>query len=124
MTNNFEEKKSYLYIANGFSYKKYVKKNIENIARWIIDDGQQICEHQLLNTKKEYNADDFVKFFSKNNTAGFNSIFEYASKLRKKYKISSQSKPSSFEKNLHYLQKLFNLTNDETEFLGFTIRTS
>ncbi|MBE6452041.1 MAG: AAA family ATPase [Alphaproteobacteria bacterium] len=124
MTNNFEEKKSFLYIANGLSYKKYVKRNIENIARWIIDDGQKICEHQLLNTKKEYNADDFVKFFSKNYTAGFNSIFEYASKLRKKYRISSQSKPSSFEKNLHYLQKLFNLSNDEIEFLGFIIRTT
>lgn len=123
MTNNFEEKKSFLYIANGLSYKKYVKRNIEPITGWIIDEGQNICEHQLLITKKEYNADDFVKFFNKNSIAGFKSIIEYALKLRKKYKISSQSKPSSFEKNLHYLQKLFSLSNDETEFLGFIIRT-
>ena len=45
MMNDFEEKKTLLYIANGLSNKKFVKINVEKIAEWIIDDGQKFCEH-------------------------------------------------------------------------------
>ena len=85
MTNNFEEKKTLLYIANGLSNKSFVKKNIENIAEWIIEDGQKFCEHKLLDTKEEYNERDFMKFFNKNRKHGINNILGYASKIKAKY---------------------------------------
>ncbi len=121
MTNNFEEKKTLLYIANGLSNKSFVRKNIENIAKWIIEDGQKFCEHKLMETE-EYDRYDFVKFFNKNRKNCINNILEYASKLNNKYKISSKNKPSSLEQNLLFLQKLFNLSHDDTEFLGFLVR--
>ena len=121
MTNNFEEKKMLLYIANGLSNKKFVKINIEKIAEWIIEDGQKFCEHKLMETE-EYNRYDFMKFFNKNQRIVTNNILEYAYKISKKYKISPKNKPSSFEQNLLFLQKLFNLSYDDTEFLGFLVR--
>lgn len=121
MTNNFEEKKMLLYIANGLSNKKFVKINIEKIAEWIIEDGQKFCEQKLMKTE-EYNRYDFMKFFNKNQRIVTNNILKYAYKISKKYKISPKNKPSSFEQNLLFLQKLFNLSYDDTEFLGFLVR--
>lgn len=124
MINNFEEKKTFLYITNALSNKSYVKRNVENIAKWILDDGQQLLEHKLLDTKDDYYIHDFIKFYNKTPQKGLNAILEYASKLSKKYKISAQTKPSNFEQNLHYLKTLFNLSNDDTEFLGFITRAN
>lgn len=122
MTNNFEEKKMLLYIANGLSNKNFVRPNVENIAEWIIEDGQRFCEHRLLETKKEYDKRDFMRFYNKNHKIGINNIIEYAFKISKKYKISLKNKPSSFEQNLLFLQKLFNLNHYDIELLGFLIR--
>lgn len=122
MTNNFEEKKIILYVANGLSHVKFVRKNVETIAEWIIEEGQNFCEHKLLNTNEEYCKQDFMNFYKKNHKKGLNILIEYASKIRKKYKISSSSRKSYFERNLYYLQKLFNLNDDEREFLGFLVR--
>ncbi len=122
MTNNFEEKKMLLYIANGLSNKNFVRPNVENIAEWIIEDGQRFCEHRLLETKKEYDKRDFMRFYNKNHKIGINNIIEYAFKISKKYKISPKNKPSSFEQNLLFLQKLFNLNHYDIELLGFLIR--
>ena len=110
MTNNFEEKKMLLYIANGLSNKNFVRPNVENIAEWIIEDGQRFCEHRLLETKKEYDKRDFMRFYNKNHKIGINNIIEYAFKISKKYKISPKNKPSSFEQNLLFLQKVSLLT--------------
>lgn len=124
MMNDFEEKKTLLYIANGLSNKKFVKINVEKIAEWIIDDGQMFCEHKLLDTKEEYFKHDFMKFFNKNQKIGTNNILEYAYKISKKYKIYAKDKPSSFEQNLLFLQSLFNLNHDDTELLGFLVRNN
>ena len=42
MTNNFEEKKMLLYIANGLSNKKFVKINIEKIKELALSEDIEI----------------------------------------------------------------------------------
>ena len=121
MMNDFEEKKALLYIANGLSNKNYVKRNVEHIVKWIVNDGQNFCEYKF-GDAENYDAHDFIKFYNKNPAEGFNTILDYVSKISKKYKIYSPCKPSNFERNIHYLQNLFKLSNDDTKFLSFIIR--
>ena len=58
MMNDFEEKKALLYIANGLSNKNYVKRNVEHIVKWIVNDGQNFCEYKFGDAE---NYDDDLK---------------------------------------------------------------
>ncbi len=122
MNNDFEQKKCLFYISNILTHTKYVRKNMKNIADWIIEDGGKYCSYNLFPEVEDADVSDFMKFAKKHKLQAVNRIKEFAEKLRKKTIINKKTTPSILEKNLQYLQILFRLSDKEKDFLGFMLR--
>lgn len=107
--DKFEAQKRLGYMYNMLQNTEYVLDNLEDIKQWVVKKGWMDDEKISDLAEK-----DPIKAAQK--------IKRCAIKLKQNPLMSGNAAPSCLENNLHLLQKLFALDNDEREFLGFLMR--
>jgi len=122
MNMDFEIRKCLFYVSNILSNTKYIQNNLKDVAEWIIDQADKYCNYSLMPEVADASRSDFMEFAKKHQLKAVKRIKEFAVKLQQKSAITRRIKLSIFEKNLIYVQNLFDLSEEEKEFLGFMVR--
>lgn len=122
MLERFEEQKILRYITNALSSTRFVRDNFESICKWVFSDSQNYLEYQWMPNKEDDNEMEFLSFAHKNKHRAIAKIKDFANALKKIPLAKNTYTPSTLEKNLQYLQKVFKLKSYEKEFLGLLIR--
>lgn len=123
ITNNFEKKQVFLYLATFLSKKTNIKEYLETIGEWYDDYGYKLLGCKLMSNKEIDEYTDFEYFARKKRYDALKRVDIIYQKVRAKIAVIPHNQTSLLQQKIELVAELLNLTEIEKEILGYYVRS-
>ena len=122
ISDTFEKKQIFLYLATFLSKKSNIKEYLERIGEWYYDYGSKLIRCPLMNDKEIDEYGDFRAFARKKQQLALKRIDILYQKVLAKIEYTNSVRISPLQRKIDLVAELLRLTDIEKEILGYYVR--